>query len=50
MCVCQIVHNSSVVKSLEQVLPERYHHLVHINQMALERVEQAVIEILTPLV
>ena len=50
MSVCQIVHSSSVVKALEQVLPERYHHLIPVNQMALERGEQVVIETVTPLV
>lgn len=50
LSVCQVVSVSSVVKGLSQVLPERYHHLLSINQQALERGEQLVIEAATPLV
>lgn len=48
--ICQVVSISSVTKALEQVLPERYHHLVAINQQALERGGQLVVEAVTPLV
>jgi 2-oxoglutarate ferredoxin oxidoreductase subunit gamma len=47
--VCEVVHNTSVVKALEKVLPERYHHLLEINRRALARGEQLVIDALTPI-
>ena len=50
LSVCQVVSVSSVVKALEKVLPEPYHHLLEINKQALERGEQLVIEAATPLV
>lgn len=50
LSVCEVVHSSSIVKALAQVLPERYHHLLTINQRALERGEALVIEAATPLV
>ena len=48
--VCQVVSVSSVVKALGMVLPERYHHLLKLNQQALERGEELVIEAAAPLV
>lgn len=50
LSVCEIVHHGSVVKALEQVLPERYHNLLKVNQQALERGQQLVIEAATPIV
>jgi len=50
LSVCQVVKISSVVKALESVLPERYHHLLDINRKALERGEDIIIEIATPIV
>jgi len=49
LSICQVVSTSSVVKALMQVLPERYHHLLKVNQDALERGENLVIEAATPL-
>jgi 2-oxoglutarate ferredoxin oxidoreductase subunit gamma len=49
LSVCQSVHISSVVKALAEVLPERYHHLLSINEQALRRGEESVIEASTPL-
>ena len=48
--VCEVVHRSSVLKALTEVLPERYHHLIEVNRQALERGEAAVIEAVTLLV
>jgi 2-oxoglutarate ferredoxin oxidoreductase subunit gamma len=50
LSVCQVVKVSSVVKALESVLPERYHHLLDINRKALERGEDIIIEVATPIV
>ena len=50
LSVCQVVHSSAVIKALEQVLPERYHHLLKINHQALERGEALVIEAAAPIV
>ena len=50
LSVCQVVTVSSVIKALVEVLPERYHHLLKINQQALERGEDLVIEAATPIV
>jgi 2-oxoglutarate ferredoxin oxidoreductase subunit gamma len=50
LSVCEIVKVSSISKALEQVLPERYHHLLPINRQALERGAELVIETATPLV
>lgn len=50
LSVCQVVAVQSVVKALAEVLPERYHHLLGVNQQALERGEQLVIDAATPLV
>jgi 2-oxoglutarate ferredoxin oxidoreductase subunit gamma len=50
LSVCQVVKISSVVKALESVLPERYHHLLEINRKALERGEDIIVEIATPIV
>lgn len=47
--VCQVVTVASVVKALEHVLPERYHHLLEINRKALERGEEIIIEVATPI-
>jgi 2-oxoglutarate ferredoxin oxidoreductase subunit gamma len=49
LSVCQVVSVDSVVKALKKVLPERYHHMLKINQDALERGEKLVIEAATPL-
>ena len=49
LSVCQVVSVSSVVKALSEVLPERYHNLLKINQQALERGENLVIEAATPI-
>lgn len=49
LSICQVVSVQSVVKALASVLPERYHHLLKVNQQALERGEQLVIEAATPL-
>ena len=50
LSVCQVVRVSSVVKALAEVLPERYHHLLVVNQQALERGEDLVIEAAIPIV
>jgi|ERR1041385_1933904 2-oxoglutarate ferredoxin oxidoreductase subunit gamma len=50
LSICEVVHTSSIVKALGQVLPARYHHLLTVNQQALERGEALVIEAATPLV
>ena len=50
LSVCQILHASSVVKALTNVLPERYHHLIDINRRALERGDALVVDAVTPLV
>jgi 2-oxoglutarate ferredoxin oxidoreductase subunit gamma len=50
LSVCQVVSISSVIKALVKVLPERYHHMLKINQEALERGGKLVIEAATPLV
>lgn len=50
LSVCQVTSVASVVKALAHVLPERYHHLLSVNQQALERGEQLVIDTVTPLV
>jgi len=50
LSVCQVVKISSVVKALESVLPERYHHLLDVNRKALERGEDIIIEVATPIV
>ena len=47
--VCEVVHVSSVVKALAEVLPERYHHLLQVNEEGLRRGEKLVIEAATPL-
>lgn len=47
--VCPVVSIASVMKALAKVLPERYHHMLKINQEALERGEKLVIESATPL-
>lgn len=49
LSVCQVVSVSAVVKALEDVLPERYHHLLGVNKQALERGESLVIEAVTPI-
>ena len=49
LSVCQVVNVSSVVKALAQVLPERYHHLLEVNRKALERGEEIIIEVATPI-
>lgn len=49
LSVCQVVGVASVMKALEEVLPERYHHLLAINRQALERGEHLVIEAATPI-
>jgi len=49
LSICQVVSISSVVKALAKVLPERYHHMLKINQEALERGEKLVIEAAAPL-
>jgi len=49
LSICQVVTVGSVVKALGSVLPERYHHLLKINQQALERGEKLVVEAATPL-
>jgi 2-oxoglutarate ferredoxin oxidoreductase subunit gamma len=49
LSVCQVVSLSSVMKGLSQVLPPRYHDLLNVNQQALERGEELVIEAVTPL-
>ena len=50
LSVCEIVHPGSVAKALEKVLPERYHNLLKVNQLALERGQELVIEAATPIV
>ncbi len=50
LSVCEVVAVPSVLKALTQVLPERYHHLIGVNQQALERGENLVVEAATPLV
>ncbi len=50
LSVCQVVRVSSVVKALGSVLPERYHHLLDINRKALERGEEIIVEVATPIV
>lgn len=47
--VCQVVSIASVVKALEEVLPERYHHLLEVNRRALECGEQLVVDAATPI-
>ena len=49
LSVCEVVHVSSVVKALAEVLPERYHNLLPLNEKALLRGEALVIEAATPL-
>jgi 2-oxoglutarate ferredoxin oxidoreductase subunit gamma len=49
LSVCEVVHVSSVVKALAEVLPERYHNLLRINEEGLRRGEMLVIEAATPL-
>jgi 2-oxoglutarate ferredoxin oxidoreductase subunit gamma len=48
--VCQVVQLASVMKALESVLPERYHHMLEINRKALSCGEHLVIEAATPIV
>ncbi|HUN65019.1 MAG TPA: 2-oxoacid:acceptor oxidoreductase family protein [Bacteroidota bacterium] len=48
--VCQVVQLPSVMKALESVLPERYHHMLDINRKALACGEHLVIEAATPIV
>ncbi len=48
--VCEVVQMSSVMKALEHVLPERYHHLLEVNRKALAAGGQLVIEAATPIV
>jgi 2-oxoglutarate ferredoxin oxidoreductase subunit gamma len=50
LSVCEVVHVSAVVKALAEVLPERYHNLLRLNEEALRRGEALVIEAATPLV
>jgi 2-oxoglutarate ferredoxin oxidoreductase subunit gamma len=50
LSVCQVVSSQSVIKALTKVLPERYHHMLKINQEALERGEKLVIESASPMV
>ncbi|TAK54288.1 MAG: 2-oxoacid:ferredoxin oxidoreductase subunit gamma [Bacteroidetes bacterium] len=50
LSVCQVVNVPSVMKGLSEVLPQRYHHLLAVNQQALERGEDLIIEAATPLV
>ncbi len=50
LSVCQVVNVSSVMKALSEVLPERYHHLLPVNQQALERGEELIIEAAVPIV
>ncbi len=49
LSVCQVVSSASVVKALAEVLPERYHHLLAVNEQALQRGEALVIEAVTPI-
>ena len=49
LSVCEVVSISSVIKALTEVLPERYHHLLKVNQQALERGGELVIEAVTPI-
>ncbi len=48
LSICQVVNIGAVVKVLPKVFPERYHHMLKINQEALERGEKLVIETITP--
>ncbi len=48
--VCEVVQLTSVMKALEHVLPERYHHLLDVNRRALTAGGQLVIEAATPIV
>jgi 2-oxoglutarate ferredoxin oxidoreductase subunit gamma len=50
LSVCEVVKIPSVVKALSEVLPERYHHLLPVNQQALERGSQLIVEALAPIV
>ncbi len=50
LSVVEVVHVSSVIKALAKVLPERYHHMLKLNQQALERGENLVIESAAPIV
>ena len=49
LSVCEVVHVSSVVRALAEVLPERYHNLLKLNEEGLRRGEFLVIEAATPL-
>ena len=49
LSACEVVQSSSVVKALEQVLPERYHHMLELNRQALVRGGELVVEAATPL-
>lgn len=46
--ILQVVSIETVVKVLPKVFPERYHHMLKINQEALERGEKLVIETVSP--
>ena len=48
--ICRIVGVQSVVKALPKVFHERYHHLLKVNQEALERGEKLVIDLAKPVV
>ncbi len=50
LSVCEVVSRSSIVKALAGVLPERYHHLIETNRLALERGDAIVVDAVTPLV
>ncbi|MBI5216754.1 MAG: 2-oxoacid:acceptor oxidoreductase family protein [Ignavibacteriae bacterium] len=50
LSVCEVVSVHSVMKALADVLPERYHHMLPMNQAALEKGEELIIEAATPLV
>ena len=50
LSVCQVVNVPSVINALSHVLPERYHHLLSVNQQALEHGEQLVIDAAIPLI
>jgi 2-oxoglutarate ferredoxin oxidoreductase subunit gamma len=46
LAVKPVVENNSIIKALEKVLPEKYHHLLDINEMALNRGRSMVEELL----
>ncbi len=50
LSIQEVVLRESIIKALAEVLPERYHHLLDVNQRALQKGEAFVTEILTPMI